>query len=67
MKTCNPLPGDLVELLLYFDSLQSICAIDDIRIIKPGAEDVPRFVEAIDRVAALAEEELSLETRITHV
>jgi hypothetical protein len=52
------LPEDLTESLLYFDSLQSICAIEDIRIIKPKAEDIGRFVDAIDRMALLAEQEI---------
>lgn len=53
------LPRGLEESLLYFDSLQSICSIDDYRIVKPSPEDVPRFVEAIDQVALLADRELA--------
>ncbi|MDR1727649.1 MAG: hypothetical protein LBT74_06940 [Acidobacteriota bacterium] len=50
-----PLPDDLEASLLRFDELQSICSIDDFRIAKPLPGDVPKFVDAIDRVAALAE------------
>jgi hypothetical protein len=52
-------PEGLAESLLYFDSLQSICSIDDYNIITPSPEDVPRFVEAIDQVALLADRELA--------
>jgi hypothetical protein len=52
-------PQGLEESLLYFDSLQSICSIDDYNIVKPSPEDVPRFVDAIDRVALLADRELA--------
>jgi hypothetical protein len=53
------LPGDLEKSLLYFDSLQSICSIYDFTIIKPKPEDVPLFVDAIDRVGQLAEQEIA--------
>jgi hypothetical protein len=53
------LPEDLEKSLLYFDSLQSICSIYDFTIIKPKPEDVPRFMDAIDRVAQLAEQEIA--------
>jgi hypothetical protein len=59
MRDIQPLPADLEESLLYFDSLQSICSIDDYRIVKPGPEDIPKFLDAIDRTALLAEEELA--------
>jgi hypothetical protein len=59
MRDILPLPADLEESLLYFDSLQSICSIDDYRIVKPGPEDIPKFLDAIDRTALLAEEELA--------
>ncbi|MFP3042705.1 hypothetical protein LQZ19_12885 [Treponema primitia] len=52
------LPPDLEKSLLYFDSLQSICSIYDFTIIKPELDDVPRFVDAIDRVAQMAGQEL---------
>jgi hypothetical protein len=58
-KAFLTLPSDLEESLLYFDSLQSICSIYDFRIIKPETKDVPRFVDAIDRVAQLAEQEIA--------
>ncbi|MDR3247849.1 MAG: hypothetical protein LBT39_03595 [Treponema sp.] len=61
IKSFLPLPVDLEESLRYFDSLQQICSIDDYRIIKPEPTDVPRFLEAIDRVAQLAEQELAKE------
>jgi hypothetical protein len=57
VKVFLPLSEDLEASLRYFDSLQSICSIDDITIIKPGREDVPRFVDAIDRVAIMAEQD----------
>ncbi|MDR3147530.1 MAG: hypothetical protein LBU00_04030 [Treponema sp.] len=55
LKTFMPLPEDLETLLLYFDSLQNICSFDNFSITKPSADDVDRFVEAINRVALLAE------------
>ncbi|MDR1949948.1 MAG: hypothetical protein LBQ38_11200 [Spirochaetaceae bacterium] len=58
-KTFMTLPADLEESLLYFDSLQSICSIDDIRIVKPKPGDIGLFVDAIDRVALLAEREVA--------
>jgi hypothetical protein len=59
-KTFLTISEELEESLLYFDSLQSICSIDDIRIIKPKPDDVQRFCETIDRVAVLADQELAL-------
>ncbi|WP_041611036.1 hypothetical protein [Treponema primitia] len=59
VKAFMTLPADLEESLLYFDSLQSICSVFDFRIIKPVPEDVPRFMDAIDRVALLAEQEIA--------
>jgi hypothetical protein len=56
-KSLMPLPEELEESLLYFDSLQNICSFDDFRITKPGPEDVDRFINAINQVAALAEQE----------
>jgi hypothetical protein len=58
-KTFLSLPADLEESLLYFDSLQSICSIDDIRIVKPKPGDVELFMDAIDRVALLAAQEVA--------
>lgn len=55
IKTFAPLPEDLETLLRRFDSLQNICSFDDFRITKPSPGDVGRFVEAINRVALLAE------------
>lgn len=52
-------PPGLEEALLYFDSLQSICSIDDYTIVKPSPEDVPRFVAAINQMALLADRELA--------
>jgi hypothetical protein len=57
-KAFLDLPRDLEESLLYMDSLQSICSIDDIRIEKPKPDDVRRFIDAIDAVAGLAEQEI---------
>jgi hypothetical protein len=56
-KTFMTLPEGLEESLLYFDSLQSICSFTDIKITKPKPDDIGRFVEAVDQVAALAERE----------
>jgi HEPN domain-containing protein len=57
-KTFMAIPDDLDTSLRYFDSLQSICSMDNFLIKKPAPEDAPRFVEAVDRVALLAEREL---------
>jgi HEPN domain-containing protein len=57
-KTFMAIPEDLEASLRYFDSLQAICSMDDFMITKPAPEEAPRFVEAIDRVAELAEQEL---------
>jgi hypothetical protein len=54
-----PLPADLEGSLRYFDSLQQICSLDNYRITKPEAADLPRFLEAINRIALLAERELA--------
>lgn len=48
----------LEQTLLYMDSLQRICSMDDISITEPAPSDVPRFLSALDTVAALAEREL---------
>jgi hypothetical protein len=60
VKSFLELPAGLEAALLYFDSLQSICSIDDYRIVTPLPEDVPRFVEAINQVALLADRELAV-------
>jgi hypothetical protein len=59
VKAFISLPEDLEKSLLYFDSLQSICSIYDFTIIKPKPGDVPLFIDAIDRVARLAEQEIA--------
>ncbi|MDR1970960.1 MAG: hypothetical protein LBQ46_03470 [Treponema sp.] len=61
VKAFFPLPGDLEESLRYFDTLQQICSIDHYKITKPESGDVKRFVDAIDRVAQLADRELAEE------
>jgi hypothetical protein len=58
VKAFLPLPVDLEKSLLYFDSLQQICSIDNYKITKPGPEDIQTFMDAIDRVAILAEQEI---------
>jgi hypothetical protein len=58
VKAFLPLPADLEASLLYFDTLQQICSIDNYKITKPGPEDVRTFIDAIDRVALLAEREV---------
>ncbi len=45
------------KALLRMDELQRICSIDDFAIIEPTREDVPRFLAALDAIAALAERE----------
>lgn len=57
IKPFSRLPESLEKDLLYFDSLQSICSIDDYSIVKPKGEDVERFIRSIDQVAAMAERE----------
>jgi hypothetical protein len=59
-KAFMSLPRELEETLLYMDSLQSICSVFEFKITKPKAEDVPRFIAAIDTVALLAEQELGV-------
>jgi hypothetical protein len=56
-KSFMALPEDLEASLLRFDELQNICSFDDFRITRPSPGDVDRFVDAINRVAALAEQE----------
>jgi hypothetical protein len=57
VKSFLPLPEALETSLLYFDSLQNICSFDDFKITKPGPGDVDRFINTINQVAALAEQE----------
>jgi hypothetical protein len=57
------LSEELKALLLYFDSLQSICSFDDFKITKPASDDVERFVDAVNQVAKLAEEEIGVAAR----
>ncbi|MDR3248364.1 MAG: hypothetical protein LBT39_06220 [Treponema sp.] len=61
VKAFLPLPAALEESLRYFDSLQQICSIDNYKVVKPKDDDGPRFIDAIDRVARLAELELAAE------
>jgi hypothetical protein len=56
-RAIGKLPEELEDDLRFFDSLQSICSIDDYTIIKPDLADVPRFVDAVNKVAILAGEE----------
>jgi hypothetical protein len=58
-KDFMSLPAELVETLVYMDSLQNICSVFDFKITKPGAADAPRFIAAVDRLALLAERELA--------
>lgn len=53
------LPDKLKTTLLYMDSLQSLCSLDNFKITKPSREDAVLFIEAIDGVAQLAERELA--------
>lgn len=48
------IPGDVEATLRYMDSLQRICSMDDFQISTPRTEDVPRFIEALDSLAAMA-------------
>jgi len=59
MKDLRPLPPGLEEDLLFFDSLQSICSFADFMITKPKETDINRFITALEKTAALAEEELA--------
>jgi hypothetical protein len=56
-RAIGNLPEELEDDLRFFDSLQSICSIDDYTIIKPETADVPRFIDAVNKVAILAGEE----------
>jgi hypothetical protein len=58
-KTFLSLSREFEETLLYMDSLQNICSVFDFKITKPRAEDVPRFLAALDTAALLAERELA--------
>lgn len=48
---------EVAETLLYMDSLQRICSMDDFEISSPRREDIPRFLSALDAMARLAERE----------
>lgn len=48
-----------VKTLRYMDSLQRICSLDNWRVESPKAEDIPRFIEALEEVARIAEEQLA--------
>ncbi|MDR1964357.1 MAG: hypothetical protein LBQ50_11305 [Planctomycetaceae bacterium] len=52
------LEPELVETLYYMDHLQQICSFDHFKITTPSDSDVPRFLKAVDDVAAIAEREL---------
>ena len=53
--------SETAETLRYMDSLQRICSIDDWRVSPPKADDVGRFLSALEEIADLAESELSAE------
>jgi hypothetical protein len=55
IKQIVPISPTLEETLLYMDSLQQICSIDNIKITLPQEDDVPRFLEAVDEVEFLAD------------
>jgi hypothetical protein len=55
IKQIVPISPTLEETLLYMDSLQQICSIDNIKITLPKEDDVPRFIEAVDEVEFLAD------------
>ncbi|MDR1956871.1 MAG: hypothetical protein LBQ30_08465 [Treponema sp.] len=59
VKTFMALPADLEASLHYFDALQSICSLEVIPVQKPTQEDLLRFMDAIDRIALLTEQELT--------
>lgn len=48
----------LEETLLFMDSLQRICSLDHFEVVEPSVADVPRFIDAVDRVAAFVEAEI---------
>ena len=55
IKQIVPIAPGLEETLLYMDSLQQICSIDNIKITLPKKEDVPQFLAAVDQVEFLAD------------
>ena len=57
-KLYFPLDPILVDSLEYMDSLQRICSLFECEVSAPAANDVPRFLETVDRVARLALQEL---------
>lgn len=56
-KKLFPLDPELEKILLYMDSLQAICSIDDFKITEPQPSDVPDFLKAVTMVASLADRE----------
>jgi len=46
------------ETLLYMDSLQRICSMDDFSIQEPTQEDISRFLAALDDVADMVDREI---------
>ena len=55
IKQIIPIAPGLEEILLYMDSLQQICSVDNIKVTLPKEDDVPRFLEAVDEVEFLAD------------
>lgn len=54
LDTLVAIPPDVRETLHYMDSLQRICSLDTFSIRDPSAQDVPRFLAALDALAELA-------------
>lgn len=54
-----PIEQELEQTLLYMDSLQRICSMDDFEIRSPRKEDIHRFLSALDSMARLAEGEIA--------
>ncbi len=60
-QTFMALDPSLVEILEYMNSLQQICSVLAPTIIPAQEEDIPKFIQAVDMVAALANKELEIE------
>jgi len=56
LRAFRPLGADMEADLRRFDELQSICSLDNIRMLEPEAADIELFARALDGAAALAEE-----------
>lgn len=55
LKQIIPVTPSLEKILLYMDSLQQICSIDNIIITSPKEDDIPDFLAAVDQVELIAD------------